>query len=423
MKKIFKKIVTLNIGLAAKILLKRKKPEIIAITGSAGKTTTKELIGHVLAAEFDVLSSTEGYNTELGAPLILFKEKVPTNINSIRKWFLIVMRSYLKALFVKDYPEKIIIEMGADKPGDINYLVRVFKPDKAIVLTVLPVHTENFKNIENVAREKEMLALGIKRDGKVFLNEDDKIVSKMRTCKGVQLVRFGTSSNSDYQAKNIKIDFTGISMDIYERDKKHSIKARLYGRQMVYPLLAAIAVARSEHISFQKIDKKLTTVKPFRGRMNILEGVRGSIIIDDTYNANPVSTLYALEFMSSQQGRKIAVLGTMGELGEYEKKGHVEVGEAAAEVSDILVTVGDIAGKYIAEAAEGKGMKKEKIKIFNNSSMAGEYLKKVIREGDIILLKGSQNAARMEKAVEIILKDKSKADKLLVRQSEFWKKR
>ncbi|MDD3481274.1 MAG: cyanophycin synthetase, partial [Patescibacteria group bacterium] len=162
---------------------------------------------------------------------------------------------------------------------------------------------------------------------------------------------------------------------------------------------------------------------PFKGRMNVLEGKNNSIIIDDSYNANPVSVIRALEFLSTQKGRKIAVLGTMGELGDYEKKGHEEVGEKAAAVADILVTVGETAEKYIPNAASDKGMNREKIKSFSGSDEAGDYLKKIIREGDVILLKGSQNAARMERAVAKILKDPEKASKLLVRQSDFWKTR
>lgn len=423
MKKVIKKIITMKLSFAARILLWRKKPEVIAITGSAGKTTTKEVIKHLLSTDFDVLAGEEGYNTEIGAPLMLLDIKAPTSTFSAIAWLRIILKAYKRALFTSDFPEKVVVEMGADAPGDIDHLVRLFKPEKAIILAVLPVHTENFVDIEGVAKEKGRLALGVKKGGTVFLNIDNEHVRKMEVVKGVRKVYFGKREEADYRVTDIKSDLSGISFTLTEGDENTKLSARLYGNHLIYPLVSAIALARSEHISYKKIKESLKTLKPFKGRMNILEGKNGSIIIDDTYNANPASVIEALDFLSVQKGRKIAVLGTMGELGDYEKKGHAEVGEKAAKTADLLVTVGEIANKYIPEAAQNAGMPEGKISSFNNSDEAGEHLKKIIRGGDIILAKGSQNAARMEKAVAKLLKDPSKAEKLLVRQSDFWKTR
>lgn len=416
----FKKIIAFELKIAAKILLRRKKPEIIAITGSAGKTTTKELIKALLATEFEVLASAEGYNTEIGAPLVLFDERVPEKINSVLSWLGIILRCYRKALFIGDYPEKVILEMGADKPGDINYLSRIFTPDKSIILTVLPVHLESFKNIETVAREKGLLAQNTRREGRVYLNIDDSNVADVIIPKKVHRITFGTKPGADYRALDIKSDLTGLSFDLVEGEQTQHFSARLYGRQLIYPLLAAIAVARSEHVSWTKIRNVLKTINPTPGRMNIIEGIKGSIIIDDSYNANPESVLRALEFLGDQKGRRIALLGNMNELGNFEREGHERVGEALTGKVDLLITVGEVASKYIASAA-ANSMNKSQIKSFTEATEAGDFLKKEIKKGDVILVKGSQNKVRLEKAIEIFMAYPEQREKVLVRQSGFWK--
>lgn len=423
-KRIIKKIVVAKIWFAAKILLLRKKPEIIAVTGSAGKTTTKRLIAHLLKENFDVLSSNGGYNTEIGVPLALLQEKVPDDLSSLLKWVKIIFRSYKKALFAKNYPEKVVLEMGADSPGDIKKLAKSFRPSRSVILTVLPVHLESFNSVEEIANEKEFLARYTKKGGLVFLNADNEYTSRMKPPEGVQKILFGyKNKEADIVADNVNSDLQGLSFEIVDKKSSIKIKTRLYGKQMTYPVLAAIAVARSYHISFEEIVKALKSITPEKGRMNVLEGIRDSIIIDDSYNANPQSMIKAIEFLSKQKGRKIAALGTMAELGDYTKRGHEEVGEYVGDKVDILLTVGDIANQYIATAAEDTGLKSEKIKRFDSSEEAGDYLRKIIRKGDIVLLKGSQNTSRMEKAVAKVISEKLSPEKTLVRQAEFWKRK
>ncbi|MDD3481293.1 MAG: UDP-N-acetylmuramoyl-tripeptide--D-alanyl-D-alanine ligase, partial [Patescibacteria group bacterium] len=301
--KFLRKIVELKLNFAAKILLWRKKPEVIAITGSAGKTTTKEIVRHLLSSDFEVLASGEGYNTELGAPLMLFSLSVPSSTFSVISWAKIILKAYKTAFFAREYPEKVVVEMGADTPGDIERLTKLVRPEKAIVLTVLPVHTENFVDLAGVSEEKGKLAKGVKKGGTVFLNIDDENVRKMKTEPGVRKVYFGKGEGADIQVKGIEVDLTGLKLTIKEGSEKVTLSARLYGEHMIYPLLAGVALARSEHISFKKIKESLRTLAPFKGRMNVLEGKNNSIIIDDSYNANPVSVIRALEFLSTQKGR------------------------------------------------------------------------------------------------------------------------
>lgn len=416
-----KKIVILNLRFAVKVLLRRLKPEVIAITGSAGKTTTKEILKKVLAMDFEVLASPNGYNTEIGAPLAIFGEKAPTNTKSILSWAKIVAKCYFKAFFTTNYPEKIIMEFGADAPGDIKYLASLFRPEKGVVLTVLPVHLERLKNIENIAKEKGELSLGVKKGGTVFLSADNRYTTEMKARDNVNKVTFGKSKDADFRAEKITSDISGLSFKVFEGSKETDIKVRLYGMQMIYPVLAAIAVARNEHMSYRRIKMALRGVAPYKGRMNIIEGIKESVIIDDTYNSNPESVLSALEFLGKQKGRKIALLGNMNELGEFTKTGHETIGKKAAAVADLLVTVGDLTKKFTVPAAKEGGLKEKNIKSFLAPEEAGEYLKKIIKKEDIVLAKGSQNNVRLEKALEIIIKDKDKKSEILVRQDDMWK--
>lgn len=417
----FKKIIIFKLNFAAKILIKRKNPEIIAITGSAGKTTTKDLVRALLSTDFEVLASPEGYNTEIGAPLAIFGERAPDNAKSIFAWMSIIFRCYIKAFFKNDLAEKIVMEFGADAPGDISYLVKTYKPQKGIVLTVLPVHLEKFINIESIAKEKGKLAEGVRRGGSVFLNIDNKYTSEMKVREGVERVTFGKDEKANFSASNIISDITGLRFSLKEGRETTDFKIRMYGKQTIYPILAAIAIARKNHISYAKIKNALRDVAPFKGRMNVLEGINNSLIIDDSYNANPESMVKSLEFLSEQKGRRVALLGTMNELGDYAKEGHELVGRTVAKNSDLLIAVGDLAEKYMVKAALSNGMDQKKIQTFPDSSAAGEYLKKIVKDGDIILAKGSQNNVRIEKAIELILKDQDNKDTLLVRQGDMWK--
>lgn len=420
MRNVFKKIVTLMLAGAAKLLLFRKKPEIIGITGSAGKTSTKEFLKELLEIDFEVLASSDGYNTEIGAPLMLFGEKAPEKTFSPVSWFLILLRVWWKALFLKEFPEKVIIEMGADKPGDIKYLTKIFPPKTAIVLSVLPTHLLEFKTIEGVAVEKSELVCAVPKDGKVFLNADDKLVKEMALKSKGAVVYFGTNGEG-YSANNLKSDIAGLSFDVNLNGKNEHFLANLYGEQTIYPLMAALAVSREEHINVGKLKEKIRELKPFKGRMNVIEGIKGSLIIDDSYNANPGSTIRALEFLKAQKGRKIALLGNMNELGDFEEEGHRKVGAKVAESANMLVTVGEVAQKYLADEAKKNGI--SQIESFDKSTEAGEWLKKNIKEGDIILAKGSQNKVRIEKAIELIMAHPEQKENILVRQGKEWQER
>lgn len=423
MKKIGKKIMGWFLAVCVKILLWRKEPEIIAITGSAGKTTTKSFLAQLLSIDFKVLASEEGYNTDIGAPLMLFREKIPKKINSIIAWLTVSIRVFFKAFFIGDYPEKIIVEMGADAPGDIAYLAKLFEPKKAIILSVLTTHLLEFKNIEKVVKEKEMLAKSLPEGGKLYLNYDDSRVRNMSKNTKADVIFFGRERGANWLIEDTKSNLSGTSFTLNHFGEKARFSAKVFGEQMIYPLASSIIAALDEGINEKKINEAVSAIiKPFKGRMNVIAGIRNTVIIDDSYNSNPEAAILALDFLSRGKGRKIAALGSMNELGSYEKEGHKKVGEKAAEVADLIITVGEAAGKYLVPSALAMGFNKENIISFKDSEKAGIYLKKNIKKGDAVLLKGSQNKVRMERAVAKIMAEPKKAKDILVRQGEFWQK-
>jgi UDP-N-acetylmuramoyl-tripeptide--D-alanyl-D-alanine ligase len=416
-----KKIIIKLISFPVKIVLKRKKPDVIAVTGSAGKTTCKEFIGKLLDVDFEVLVPAEGYNTEIGAPLAFFGEKVPTKLTSFPRWIWIIIKIYFKALFTRDFPSKVVVEMGADSPGDIKHLAELFKPKIGIVLEVLPVHMAQFKTTRAISEEKSELVKAIPENGHVYLNYDNPEVRAMISCAKAPVTYFGTAKGfAGFRAEALSSDITGISFNIKEDDNKYNFKALVFGKHMVYPLLAAIAVANGEGISMNKLVGAVRELRPFKGRMNVIEGINGSVVIDDSYNANPRSVISALDFLKEQKGRRIAMLGTMNELGDYEEEAHRLVGLAAANSADYIFTVGDPAEKYLIPAAEEAGFKRDRLKPFKTAKEAGLHVARMLKEGDIVLAKGSQNNVRMEQAIEKFMANPELKKQILVRQSDFW---
>lgn len=421
-----KKVAKIFLKLSAKIAVARNNYKIIAITGSVGKTSTKKAVILVLERKFKVLSSEEGYNTEFGLPLILLQKKVP---KSKIKWLFLILVSPVLALKKKDF-DYCVLEMGADKPGDIDYLINIAKPNIAIVTNVSESHLVDFANILEIANEKEKILSKLRNGEIAILNIDNESTSKMKTPSGAKKLTFGKKS-SDIQIIAQELKGTESLNKFHIKDSDIIIKSNAIGEHVLYAFAPAILVGVSQGIEPEDIRKSLETFKPVKGRLNIIEGVNGSIIIDDSYNANPASMKNALDVLgrvdSRLQGnvvsRKIAALGSMNELGKYSQKAHEEIGRYLVGKCDILVTVGDEAKKHMAKAAHDAGMKKDNIFSYATSAEAGDFLQGMIKKDDIVLAKGSQNKIRMEKAVIKIMANPADASKLLCRQGEEWEKR
>ncbi len=356
------------------IVLKRFKPQIIAVTGSVAKTSTKEAIFAVLATKFkDRLSKSYGnLNNEIGIPLSILGFKfTPTKW----QWTAVIFSGFFRALFIRKFPDILVLEMAADKPGDIDYFNSFIKPNISLVTTVGPAHLATFKTIDGVFREKRKLVENLPSNGIAVLNKLDPQVVKMK----------------DYTKAKI-VWYNGTGWDIAQK--------------------AAMAVADIFKIKKTIAEKAIKSAKDIKGRMNLLAGYRKSKIIDDTYNSNPLSCSAALDFLSwFKNRRKIAILGDMLELGSYSEKAHSQIAQKARKIADLLILVG------------------ENFKIFPKSdywypdcNLAAANIKKIIVENDVILVKGSQGI-RMEKIVEKIMANPERAKNLLVRQSKEWKSR
>jgi UDP-N-acetylmuramoyl-tripeptide--D-alanyl-D-alanine ligase len=413
---IVKNIILWKLRLLVRVYLSIKNIEIVAITGSAGKTTAKITVGQILP-ESTIYVPKEAYNTEYGVPLALFEEKVPENPKNLAAWAGVIWRMFIK-LFIRPPYKRLVLEYGADKPGDIHYLTSMAPPHIALVTTVLPVHLEGFRDVEAVANEKSQLVTCLGVEDFAILNFDNDYVREMAKQTKARVISFG-KKGADIEYSALKYNETGMAFDITWKGSKYPVHIPVAAPQLLPSYLGAFAIGIVLGADPKGLVHKLNQITPEKGRMNVLVGLSDSTLIDDSYNSNPESAKAALEVLSHFPGRKIAVLGSMNELGGYAKKGHAEVGAAAAKTADIVLIVGKTAIEYMYPVILAK-LNKKVVQRFNTSKEAGEYLKTIIEKGDVVLFKGSQNGVFTEEAVKCVLAKPDKASELLVRQGPMW---
>jgi len=429
MKQIFKNIVVAIITLEAKILLKRKKPMIIAITGSVGKTSAKDAIYTVLKDHVHARKSQKSYNSEIGVPLSVLGLK--NGWNNPFLWAKNIFDGALTAFFDSEYPEVLVLEVGVDRPGDMKTLTQWMTPD-IVVLTRLPdvpVHVEYFNAPEDVIAEKMHLVHALKEDGVLIYNNDDEKIRK--ELENVRHQSFGfsryspshfTTSGDTVIYKNKKA--VGVECVLEHIDEE--VTFQVYGSlgvQHAYNYAAAIAVGTQFDIPLFEAAKALEVHTPPPGRMRIVEGVHSTLILDDTYNSSPVAAEQALQTVKNLEGvgKKIVVLGDMLELGKYSVREHERIGELVAESADILLTLG-VRARKIAEGALENGMSEKNIFQYENIDKAGHELLQMLEPNDLILIKASQGM-RAEKLVERIMAHPEQARELLCRQDRAWKEK
>lgn len=425
MKEFFLKILARSLKKLAKATLWRYRPKIIGITGNVGKTSTKEALALILAGEKRVRQPLKSFNNELGLPLTILGDWELKN--GLFFWFKVVFVSFFR-LIIKNrtYPEILVLEYGVDKPGDMKYLLEIAKPQIGIVTAIgdLPVHVEFFASPEGLIKEKAKLISSLPATGFAVLNADDINVLGMRENSKAKVITFGFSEDADLNISNVVTgfseDFRGMTFKLTYNGSSVPVRlTNVLGKAQSYVAAAAAATGLMFGMNLVKIAEALTAYDPPSGRFKILSGVKETIIIDDTYNASPLAMREALRTLRELGAtRKIAVLGDMLEIGKYTLEAHEEVGRIAAKAVQILITVGDKA-KFIAESACGAGMPEDSVFNFQDINEAGKFLQEKIREGDVVLLKGSQSV-RLEKIVKEIMAEPEKAEKLLVRQNKEW---
>jgi len=417
-KSILKNIIAIFLKIEAKLILKKYKPKIVAITGTVGKTSTKDAIALILAIKFNVRKSEKSYNSELGVPLTIIGAK--SAWNNVFEWFLVFLKG-LKALIKKEeYPEWLVLEMGVGKPKDMERLVSWIFPNIAVftALAEIPVHVEKFPSAEDLIKEKIKLAGALKKDGCLILNGDDKIILNLKESK---TITYGFTEGLDLIASNYNISPDGINFKIDYKGNIIPVRIpNVFGKQYVYTALAALAVGISLELNLVETVEAISRFKPPAGRLNLLEGIKNSFILDDTYNSSPIAVLAALEVLKTLPAeRKIAVLGDMLELGKFTIEEHKKLGRLVKEFKiDLLFTVGPRA-KFIADEARCVGFDPQNIFEFSNSEEAKIPLQEKIKQKDLILVKGSQ-VMRMEKIIEEIMAHPELKPELLARQEKEW---
>lgn len=414
-------------------ILKKYQPKIIAITGSVGKTSTKDTIFSVLSDSFYVRKSEKSFNSQIGVPLTILG--CQNGWNNPLIWFINLIKGLNLILIRGQYPDWLVLEVGADSPGGIKKMSEWLKPDILVITRFgkTPVHIEFFESVDELIEEDGALIDSLKRKGILILNADDKDVKAFMNKSSNEVVTYGMEGGLDVFASSYRVMYgidkkgkfpTGIQFKVeYEGESVQIVLMGVLGIHHIYPALASVAVGVSQDLKLTHISKSLRSHESPLGRMKIIKGIKNSIIIDDSYNSSPVALEEALKTLQMIEGakRKIAVLGDMLELGEYSVSAHKDAGAIASRSCHLLAVVGP-RSRGIAEGALQNGMKERDVLQFDTSEEAGEYLENLISEKDIILVKGSQSM-RMEKVVEEIMANPEEKEKLLVRQEKEWKER
>lgn len=427
-----KKTIQFILKILAKLLLSKYRPQIVGITGSLGKTSAKEAISLVLSGKFIVRSSIKNYNNEFGLPLTIIGQVSPGR--SALGWLRIFLRALgLLLLTDKDYPEVLVLEMGIDRPGDMDYLNSIVSPNVAVLTMIGVSHLENFGNQNRLAAEKKKIFNNLDKSGWAVLNWDNDRVQELSKDLKNKTITYGLQEGAAVRAINLLFkfqeddaedDLLGINFKIAYKDAYIPVLLpRAISQTAVLAALAAFAVGLTYNLNPVEMAIALGDFTPPKGRMNLLAGFNGSVIIDDSYNSAPQSALAALDVLGQmrlQRGqKKWIVLADMLELGEASESAHLEVGRRAAQIKKAkLLTVGQEA-LYIGIGAREAGMSEEALQHFNNHQEIIDFLRSNMQPGDIILIKGSQGM-RMEKISKGLLAEPERAGELLVRQGEDW---
>lgn len=431
-----KKIVQNILGFLAKQILAKYQPKVVGITGSMGKTSSKEAIYAVLSSKFKVRRNIKNYNNEIGVPLTIIGET--SGLKNVFRWIMIFWRAFELLIFRKDYPEILILEMGADRPGDIKYLTDLSPCDVGVLTTIAPVHVEFFKDIHGVIREKQVIVTHLSAKNTAILNRDDINVWNVKEKVEAKVMGFGFEEGADVRAVEVTNKFepdperptgeicgTGFKL-VYLGNAVPVTIPNVLGRAHVYAALVGAAVGLHFGMNMVDIAQALKGYQAPKGRMRIIKGIKHTWLLDDTYNSSPLAALAAVNTLADLQiyesGRRWAVLGDMLELGNFTEKGHADVGKRVGDLGiDYLVTVGERA-KDIAKAAIDAGTPEDHVYYFNSSPEAGRFLQDKIHENDLLLIKGSQGM-RMEHIVKELMAEPLQAGEMLCRQDETWLKK
>jgi UDP-N-acetylmuramyl pentapeptide synthase len=411
-KEIVLKFIYFVLAQGARRVIKRFDPFVIAITGSVGKSTTKDAIYEVMIDRFGkgkVFKTHHSLNGEIGIPLtILGYTETPTPF----AWPVFLILFTIKSFFFKEYPAYLVLEMGLEHAGDMKYFGTIVNPKMIIITSLGGAHLANFKDLADYQREK-LAILEIASEPKhVIVCADDPVLSRLPDVTTISL----GEKRADFVASDIRVSVAGTDFRINRLGQKIAVHTKLLGKHLIYSQLFAFAVANYFEMRSLEIAKSLERLEPLKGRMRLLPGKDGIMLIDDTYNSNPTSLKAALEALEKfDKNRRIAVIGNMNELGAIASFEHQKIGQFAKGKCDLAVFVGENAKAMATAYGEGAIVYKDRFETI-------EKLPKLLLPGDVVLIKASQNKNFFEEITKSLLRD-PKDRKYLVRQSEFWMKK
>lgn len=341
--------------------------KIIGVTGSYGKTNTTCAITCVLSSKFKTLKTDLNLDTIYNLPMTILK--------------------------LRPGHQALVLEYGVDRVGEMDFHLRLVTPQIGVLTGITPVHSDRqlLGSLEGIIKEKGKLLKALPKGGWAILNHDDNKVRKMAKLVRAKIVWYGQAESCDYHACDIKVDFSGTSFTLFHKKRKKRIKISLVGKHFVHEALIAAAVGEIFGLGLEEIARELGKLQPLPGRMSVEKGPLGTILLNDSLRANPASTLAGLETLAALpcQGRRVAVLGEMGELGKYARVEHQKVGrKVASEKIDFLVSVGPLQ-KLVAEEAIKAGMKKDYVFTAKDVFEAAKILRKILKKGDLFYLKAS----------------------------------
>lgn len=414
----FKKIILYLLEQSTKTYLRKHKPILVLVTGSVGKTSTKQALATVLSERYAVRAHSGNHNTHFSVPAAVMGVEYPKDPHSVMAWLRVLQAMRLRISQPRDV-DIIIQELGTDRPGDIARFGKYLRPHIAVVTAVSEEHMEFFVTLDAVAKEELSIA---QFAGLTIVNRDDVSEVYAEYAETRSIDTYGLSEKAEYRlvAEPASPLDGRIGRLITPEWGELSVTLQLVGDHSLKSAVAAACVGAKLGLTSQQVAVGVGRIKPVAGRMQILRGQQGSTIIDDTYNASPLAVVAALKtLVSIEAPQRIAILGSMNELGLMSAQAHEEIG-LLCDPSRIewIVTIGEDAEKYLAPAAQKNGCQ---VKSFQNPYEAGGFVHSVLKRGAVVLAKGSQNGVFAEEAVKVLLHNTEDEEKL-VRQSPRWLK-
>ncbi len=410
----------------ARKIIAKHQPLVIGVTGSVGKSSTRHAIAAVLSAKYFLREPEKNYNNEIGIPLTIIGAKgLDEDTGFIARklgWLRIFSEALVVWLMPQSYPKVLVLEYGIDHPGDMDALIDIVRPKITVITTVGVSHKEFFNTEADIAFEKGKLAAALPADGIYVYNADDIHVAEQTKRTKAKTISYG-KAQADVVLREVeeKLAMPPASrLDIKTPTRELKINIPVVGTAHESAVLAAVAVAESLEVETDLIIKGLASYRAMPGRLNVLAGIKKTILIDDTYNSAPLSATEALYLLDRfPNPLKVAVLGDMRELGDVSDSAHEQLGALAATLGlHKLVTVGEL-GQKIAHAALSNGMPADNVITFNTSDEAAVAVLQMLEPESVILIKGSQ-AVRMEKVTKELLAEPTSASSMLVRQYGKW---